>query len=84
MKGKRVDVDTSGKDFNPESGDYGKDPNGQWYAKPPGFLGGYANLSKHEVTEHEDGTITVKPSILVKNNLNVWHGFLEKGEWRGA
>jgi hypothetical protein len=41
------------------------------------------------VVEHEDGTITVSPSILVSTSrdgkpLEVWHGFLERGVWRVA
>jgi hypothetical protein len=54
---------------------------GRWYAcTPDGFLG---DLSNHEVTEHEDGTITVSPSILVSNSRNeFWHGYLERGVWR--
>jgi len=44
-------------------------------------------LANHTVTEHEDGTVTVSPSILVTHNNeqdgNVrWHGFLERGIWR--
>jgi hypothetical protein len=49
--------------------------------RPAAFMG---NLAKHEVTEHEDGTITVKPSILVTNYIGEYHGFLEKGVWRTA
>ena len=46
-----------------------------------GHLG---NLSQHDVTEHEDGTITVSPSILVTqpgNDLVRRHGFLKRGLW---
>lgn len=47
---------------------------------PNGHLG---NLGNHDVTEHEDGTITVSPSILVSDNSGeLWHGFLERGVWR--
>lgn len=59
---------------------------GRWYAcTPNGKLG---DLSNHEVTEHEDGTITVSPSILVtgyddeRKEKTVWHGYLERGIWR--
>lgn len=38
------------------------------------------------LTEHEDGTITVSPSIWLKPTPGVdehgWHGFLERGVWR--
>jgi len=71
-------------------GDYGKHPaNGEWYARTPtGHLG---NLSQHEVTEHEDGTITVRPSILItmrdterRQDFELWHGYLDRGHWRSC
>lgn len=73
-----------------EPGDYGRHPgDGRWYAKTPnGHLG---NLSQHDVTEHEDGTITVSPSILVtlrdterRQDVELWHGYLERGVWRAC
>ena len=51
-----------------------------WFARAPrGHLG---RLRYHDVTEHEDGTITVRPSILNDSGPNRWHGFLERGVWR--
>ena len=32
--------------------------------------------------EHEDGTITVTPSIVITTHVGTWHGFLERGVWR--
>ena len=59
---------------------------GVWHCcTPSNHLG---NLGNHDVTEHEDGTITVSPSILVfsedgKGNRNEhWHGYLQAGVWR--
>lgn len=52
-----------------------------WMVRTPnGHLG---NLAAHDVTEHEDGTITVSPSILVSSPQEgeLYHGFLTKGEW---
>lgn len=44
------------------------------------------NLAAHTVTEHEDGTITVSPSILVSGQDGERrferHGYLERGIWR--
>ena len=68
--------------------EYGKDPHdGIWYARPPGMHMG--SLANHEVTEHEDGTITVSPSILITGETVgdcvipvQWHGRLVCGEWR--
>lgn len=52
-----------------------------WYATTPNGLGG--NLGSHKVVEHEDGTITVSPSILVTGAPDEsWHGYLERGVWR--
>ena len=50
---------------------------------PNGHLG---SLGNHDVVEHEDGTITVSPSILISNPQQgeLYHGFLEKGIWRDA
>lgn len=52
-----------------------------WMARTPnGHLG---NLAAHDVTEHDDGTITVSPSILVSNPQEgeLYHGYLVAGEW---
>jgi hypothetical protein len=72
--------------------DYGKlthDSGWHWYCVTPDrndnddpMLG---NLSKHSVIEHEDGTITVSPSILMGGqgtDCAIWHGYLERGIWR--
>jgi Family of unknown function (DUF6527) len=49
-----------------------------WFLIPPG--GRVSVLSPaHTVTEHEDGTISVWPSILDKETG--WHGWLKKGRW---
>lgn len=38
---------------------------------------GVGGLGNHEVMEHEDGTISVTPSILMRKR----HGYLTKGIW---
>jgi hypothetical protein len=81
MIGRRIDFEEEDR-LPLLEGDYGKDSQGIWYAVPPNFKVGYANLSKHKVIEHEDKTITVSPSILVQNHIQKWHGYLEKGIWR--
>ena len=78
MVGKRVYPDKDGSLLLAE-GDYGKTDAGGWMARPPGNHTG--DLSQHDVTEHEDGTITVSPSILITGE-HTWHGYLEKGVWR--
>ncbi len=66
----------------PEPGEYGLGADGHWYGMTPN--GHLAGLSAHTVTEHEDKSITVSPSILVGNNenRNLWHGYLVAGVWR--
>ena len=39
------------------------------------------DLQLHKVEEHEDGTITVTPSIKTWNRNNERHGYLTKGVW---
>lgn len=82
MIGRRVHADSS-DDLHLEAGDYGIHPvDGNWYACAPD--GKMANLSLHSVIEHDDGTITVSPSILITAHDGQWHGFLERGIWREA
>ncbi len=86
MKLTRVYPNDEGKiSFPPNS--YGQE-NGEWFVRIPGcHLGSVKN---HQVTEHEDGTITVSPSILHHDFKIVdgekvefqAHGYLERGEWR--
>jgi len=58
---------------------------GIWHVRPPGTRH-EGSIGKHDVTEHEDGTITVTPSILLETTwageLEAWHGYLERGVWR--
>jgi hypothetical protein len=73
--------DGAGLRFSP--GDYGR-ISATWFCSTPnGHMG---NLENHAVTEHEDGTITVAPSILVMGTKDeqLWNGFLERGVWREA
>ena len=70
-----------------DPGDYGK-LDGIWYCIPPGNEKLLGCLRGHKVVEHEDGTITVSPSILISyeggdGNWS-WHGFLERGVWRDS
>jgi hypothetical protein len=56
---------------------------GEWYCGVPAKGFGVGRLSRHTVIEHEDGAITVSPSILVNRGAGrSWHGFLERGIWR--
>jgi len=64
-----------------EPGDYSKGFDGHWYARTPNGL--LAGLRNHSVREHEDGTISVEPSILVHQpNVGQWHGYLQRGIWK--
>lgn len=80
MKGRRIYPDKDGN-LRLAEGDYGKDGRNVWVCRPPGCHAG--DLSNHTVTEHEDGTITVSPSILLDEPGGPgWHGYLERGAWR--
>lgn len=83
MQGTRRDYEDNSI---PNAGEYGKDSVGQWYCVPPNQPELLANLSNHRVTEHDDGTITVSPSILVTLQWRglQWHGYLERGVFREA
>ncbi len=95
MTGTRRDATTDDAGQYPyprmNPGEYGKNLDGIWHCCPPQPTGDpwdywYGNLGKHVVTEHEDGTVTVSPSILIgkhdENGLKEWHGYLERGVWR--
>lgn len=65
---------------------YWKGADGRWMLYLPRV--GVGDLCAHDVTEDEDGTITVSPSILVETHDRegpvVRHGYLIRGEWRDA
>jgi uncharacterized protein DUF6527 len=80
MTGRRL-PDGTGSGWSP--GDFWKwKDEDRWVAiTPTGLMCG---LKNHTVTEHEDGTITVSPSILITQGELSWHGFLERGVWRAC
>lgn len=67
-------------------GGYAVDSKGLVWCRVPGStssLRAYRRLDLHQSVVHEDGTITVSPSILALGHDGVnWHGFLERGVWR--
>ncbi len=57
-------------------------PIGWWEVTAPDGSMGTLNPTIHTVTEHEDGAITVSPSIdFSKRRAGAYHGFLRKCEW---
>lgn len=60
-----------------------------WFVVAPcgaGFAIG--RLEKHTVREHDDGTISVRPSDGSSNSIKItgahgceWHGYIEHGVW---
>lgn len=67
----------------PKPGDYYFYPEVGWCGVAPD--GQSVGLRGHQVTEHEDRTITVSPSILVSGGgVKEWHGYLERGVWRSV
>ena len=87
LQGKRVEDFVAPHLLKP--GEYTKIPeqreNYYWPGKPYWYVchpdGSRGILVTHAIIEHDDGTITVSPSILCLGG-NKWHGFLEKGVWR--
>lgn len=53
-----------------------------WYVMTPN--GHQGTLRNHTVIEHDDGTVTASPSIVVSlvGTDEGWHGYLEGGVWR--
>lgn len=84
MNGRRVYANEAGFITELQAGDYGWSPKfNYWIVATPNNMHG--NLKNHKVTEHEDKTITVEPSILVtQGEREEWHGFLEHGVWRSV
>lgn len=85
MEGRRVADNTAPWEL--EAGDYCFRGDGEhrflWVTLPDGV--GPCRLEGWSVTEHDDGTVTVSPSILdsdPRKNGNGWHGYLEHGVWR--
>jgi hypothetical protein len=66
----RVSRDWDGQSYPPH-----------WYIVDP--AGAPGTLVTHAITEHDDGTITVSPSILDSRPAG-WHGWLERGVWRSC
>ena len=87
MIGRRVKLGDRGL-ISLEPGDFAFcRQDGSWYGSTP--TGDLANLANHQITVHEDGMISVSPSILVSTSrdgvpLELWHGFLDRGVWRSC
>ncbi len=87
MQGQRVYFKNDNQwEHDWQQGDYGKNKDGIWFCRPPIVGFGVGCLSNHNVIEHENGTITVSPSILITGHKDghpvTWHGYLEQGIWR--
>ena len=98
MKGRRLPDSLDGTIPALEHGDYVQIVGGTWYDErrrqfpdkpiwiccaPNGHMCSLNAL--HGFTEHEDGTLTVTPSILISDHTGpVWHGYLRNGEWSTA
>lgn len=81
MKAQRIYPNEHGG-FAVAPGTYWREKDGVWWmCTPTGFAG---KLTGHTVEEHEDGTITVNPSILTpvpEDSSLYYHGWLKHGEW---
>lgn len=52
-----------------------------YFVDPLGHVG---SVRTHTITENDDGTITVEPSIAPRPDEDGWHGFLRAGVWSDA
>lgn len=58
---------------------------GHWQVTTPDGHVGRLDPKIHTITEHEDGTITVTPSIdMSQRHPGGWHGWLTRGVWRSV
>jgi hypothetical protein len=67
-----------------ERGEYSKQSNGTWFLCLPTGIHATINNEIWKITEHENNTITVTPSINTTshNPEYNWHGYLENGIFR--
>lgn len=72
--------DSSAPVWNLAAGEYLVRDGVAWVCLPSGV--GPSQLRGWDLVEHDDGTITVSPSIHDVGTPNGWHGFLERGVWR--
>lgn len=86
LQGRRVYPDEDGEFSGMNPGEYGFAKDRWLMCLPTGIIATVTNKI-WKITEHEDGTITVHPSILTTSRedpgLN-WHGFLVKGVFRSC
>ena len=58
---------------------------GWWQVTTPDGHVGALNPEVHSIIEHDDGTITVTPSIdMSQRHAGAWHGYLTTGEFRSC
>jgi hypothetical protein len=84
VRGRRVA--TIAEFYKGQPGDYLKVTHAQdgrvvWWVRDP--AGRTGRLTDHTVTEHDDGTVTVYPSVM-DPSPGGWHGWLVEGEWRSV
>lgn len=80
MQGRHVADNTDARQAKP--GDYWwNDWTGKrelWFRDPHGDAG---RVTTHTVEEHDDGTVSVAPSIAPKPGEDGYHGLLTQGVW---
>ena len=88
MKGRRVYANAEGyRDGPMEPGDYFYwERINRWLVKAPNGHEGTISPNVHVVEEHDDGTITLTPSLVLNaaDGRELYHGFLRRGEWTDA
>lgn len=64
-------------------GFHGESRSALWFMMPNGQIGHVEAPPWNSIVEHENGTVTVDPSIWNKSDDPAidWHGFLRAGQW---
>mgnify|MGYP000850505278 CR=1 FL=1 len=63
---------------------YGREGDDRLWVWPPGILGCFPLDDRWTWELHDDGTVTVNPSIGVGKDMADYHGWLRRGEWTSA
>jgi hypothetical protein len=65
---------------DPDAAERWRDRMNRWQVCSP--TGDQGAIETHTVTEHEDGTVTMRPSLdWSQRRPGGWHGWLTAGEW---
>ena len=79
VQGIRVEPPADDRFHSLDEREYGKNTDGVWWVRPPGCL--TSGLVGVEVTEHQDGTMTMERVLKCRNCGSVGHRLI-RGVWQ--